>query len=474
MNDLSERTFLTDATFWNLELTCSVFRQAGIQLPGRGCASPTWSRLEMAQAEASGFVSASSSGGEDGGGAAREAQWSGGGDGLVTVAAAIARAAEGGGTAYATAGMSAEDDSEGDPDMQRAGAVVGGEGARRGSSGATWRCGLWEQLKRSDPDSFVDFGEGELELGRVIAEGGQAQIYHALYRGRDTVAKVFKREGFSLAELQRQWPRRSKQPTHLDAIQDNPAGLGGVVFGDVMGNCSLIYWATRLEDGRFAFVMERCWGDLRTLIDLRLKDNNSQGPPFSPHQALWIMWQIARGIKELHDVGVLHRDLKAANVLIGVVKGHDPRYDDWCICKVADYESAMLVQGTGFWRAPEVLEELMKEPHDWKDDIWTEKVDAYSYAMTCYEILTGLSPFSKFEKKDWKRVIDGERPHLPDSIDPRVQDLVLKCWHKDPLRRPLFEVIMELLFEAIMEPFFEAIEWPLFDAISQFNLRLLL
>ena len=86
----------------------------------------------MAQAEASDIASASPSGGEDGGGTAREAQGSGGEE-WVTAAEEGGRRTDGrderGG------------DSEGDPDMPRAGPVVGGEGARRGSSGATWRCG---------------------------------------------------------------------------------------------------------------------------------------------------------------------------------------------------------------------------------------------------------------------------------------------------------------------------------------------
>ena len=44
--------------------------------------------------------------------------------------------------------------------------------------------------------------------------------------------------------------------------------LGGVVFGEIVNYYSKLYWGTFLEDGRFAFLMKRCWGDLRTLIDL--------------------------------------------------------------------------------------------------------------------------------------------------------------------------------------------------------------
>jgi serine/threonine protein kinase len=149
------------------------------------------------------------------------------------------------------------------------------------------------------------------------------------------------------------------------------------------------------------------------------------------------MYHISKGMRGLQFMGVLHRDLKAANVLISMKDG-DPRYSEDYYCDVADYESSMLVQGTGFWRAPEVLEELLKKPHKRKEEIWTESVDVYSFAMTSYEVLTGRVPFYGYEKRDWKGVIDGERPHLPDYIDLELRELVERCWHKLPAERPNF------------------------------------
>jgi serine/threonine protein kinase len=185
--------------------------------------------------------------------------------------------------------------------------------------------------------------------------------------------------------------------------------------------------------------MQRYWGDLRTLINLKMKENNFQGPPFSHETAKGIMDCIAWGMGKLHQRGVLHRDLKAANILVGF--DSSIQLGENFMCTVADYESAMLVQGTGFWRAPEVLQDLMKKESDRDLGIWTEKVDVYSYAMTCYEVLTGHIPFDGYFKSDWKKVIDGERPHFLDYVDPRLRELVERCWHKDPLCRPSFDVI---------------------------------
>ena len=295
---------------------------------------------------------------------------------------------------------------------------------------------VWEQLKRTHPFTFNDAGE-RVELGRVIAEGGQAQIYEARLSFRDEywlVAKVFKAEGFSLAELRRHWPRSTKTPLHPRGFREFE--LGAVAFDEIIRCCSKVYWGTFLKDGRFAFLMERCWGDLRALIDLRLKRRNSHGPPFRHRTTVRLMLTIAQGMKELHDRGILHRDLKAANILIGK-EGFSAR--------VADFESSMLVQGTGFWRAPEVLQELQKEASDRNVEIWTEKVDVYSYAMTCYEVLTGEIPFPHYFKSDWQKVIDGERPHLPKYVNPKLGQLVKRCWDKEPSNRPDFQEVRQIL-----------------------------
>ncbi|KAG0602523.1 hypothetical protein M758_10G020200 [Ceratodon purpureus] len=215
--------------------------------------------------------------------------------------------------------------------------------------------------------------------------------------------------------------------------------MGGVVFGEVIGNCSPIFFGTIMDDGKFAFVMPRRWGDLRTLLNHKVNVQKSLQPPFSLLTMIFVMYNIGMGMEGLHARGVLHRDLKAANIL---VNGKDPLKDGIFVCQVADYESSIMVQGTRFWRAPEVLEDLQKQPSDRDASIWTEKVDIYGYAMTCYEILTGLVPFDGCTKSHWKKVIDGERPLFPDYVDPRLQKLVERCWHKDPLERPTFEDIV--------------------------------
>jgi len=131
------------------------------------------------------------------------------------------------------------------------------------------------------------------KLGRKIAEGKQAEIFEVM-QFDDTVDplmlfKVFKR-GSRLLDLKKQWP----------------CGI----FSREVG-CIVIY-GLMLEDGRFAFVMNKCWCDLRRHIDQAMQEKNNQGAPF-PYKwsgrtlyAKDIMKQIVYHMVLLHKQGIIH------------------------------------------------------------------------------------------------------------------------------------------------------------------------
>jgi hypothetical protein len=285
---------------------------------------------------------------------------------------------------------------------------------------------------------FFEFGD-RLVVGEKIAEGGQAEIFKAeviwhpiaeedIGLRRACVLKVFSK-GWALGDLQKQWP--------IGMLQ----GLVGV------GGAALLN-GTMLEDGRFAFRMEEYWGDLRKLIDFRMQQNGNRFPPFENEEVERIVGQVARGMGELHKHNIVHRDLKASNVLINslhqTVEEFDPGQDRFD-CEVADFECSVGVVGTGYWRAPEILHAL--QIHDVKPHLFGEKSDVYSFAMTCYEVLTGCIPFEGLERNRFDVVIDGRRPQLPSYVHPLLKTLLKRCWHADPLERPSVKEILEALKE---------------------------
>jgi serine/threonine protein kinase len=81
-----------------------------------------------------------------------------------------------------------------------------------------------------------------------------------------------------------------------------------------------------------------------------------------------------------------------------------------------------------------------------KEPTYTAKADVYSFGMTCYEILTGKTPFSGFQLSAvYGKVLAGERPKLPGHIDTRLSSLIQMCWDTDAEKRPMFSEICSRL-----------------------------
>ncbi|KAG0601270.1 hypothetical protein M758_11G097700 [Ceratodon purpureus] len=279
------------------------------------------------------------------------------------------------------------------------------------------------------------------ERGEKIAEGGEAKIYAGIRtdllegeEGRDVVFKVFPR-GYHLQDLVKLWPEGAfsspyERGTKIEHVMLLP------------------------NDGRIAMVMRQAWGDLRRLIDMKKQANGNQGPPFNTNEVFGKMWWIACEMMWLHKDDVVHRDLKASNVLL-YGDGGDfstrcinlERIDNDWMEKISDYECALGVMGTGFWRAPEVLLGMRDGKKRCSPTLFTKKSDVYSYGMLCYEIATGFLPFERegflVTRAEQDLVINGQRPSFPDDVDGRVKDLIRRCWHQDEDKRPTFEEIKD-------------------------------
>ncbi|KAG0594413.1 hypothetical protein M758_UG074900 [Ceratodon purpureus] len=298
----------------------------------------------------------------------------------------------------------------------------------------------------------------DLVIGEKIAEGGQAEIFAASGTGlRDgikinLVVKVFK-EDYFLRDLQRLWP----PGLATAALSNRYFGRTSYTF-----QYTKLCWAVDvqlLKDDRFAFVFEKHWGDLRKLIDERMVTSCNSASPFRFRTTLQILLEIAEDMAALHKFGLLHRDLKASNVL---VVGNGARYiDKEDMSKthvpetrvlVADFESSVGIAGTGFWRAPEVLREVRlaaDKQRRVREEVFTHQSDVYSYAMTCFEVITGCVPFDGHRSNDYDFVLGGGRPTLPDDTSPTLVDLVHRSWHEDPLQRPAFTTIVQTLLDLL-------------------------
>eukprot|EP00955_Chlamydomonas_euryale_P085422 364098-Chlamydomonas_euryale.AAC.7 len=146
-------------------------------------------------------------------------------------------------------------------------------------------------------------------------------------------------------------------------------------------------------------------------------------------QVLKVSLEVARGMDYLHQRKIIHRDLKAANLLM----------DETGIVKIADFGVARVIETTGHmtaetgtyrWMAPEVIEH---KPYN-------EKADVFSFGIVVWELLTCRVPYSEMTPLQAAVgvVQKGLRPSVPSGTPPSLAMLMEACWGHDPARRPSF------------------------------------
>ncbi|KAH9560743.1 hypothetical protein CY35_06G123400 [Sphagnum magellanicum] len=232
----------------------------------------------------------------------------------------------------------------------------------------------------------------------------------------------------------------------------------------------VVGWSESRTGVNKSIVMELMQEDLFTFLENRLDNNEFEGSadvPLSILAAVDLMLQVARGLKYLHSRTVAHRDLKSMNVLVKRLSGApELEYSEGYLnAKLADfglsktknlstrYSNQTRDVGTRKWMAPEVFE-ITKDKID-SDAVQLPeiahpfKADVYSFALVCYEILTGEKPFETEKMCDlYKRVVlEHVRPKLPKTCPRRLVSLIRLCWDHDPLSRPDFpEICKELRY----------------------------
>lgn len=139
------------------------------------------------------------------------------------------------------------------------------------------------------------------------------------------------------------------------------------------------------------------------------------------------MSQVLEGLAYLHEQGVIHRDVKGANILItkeGLVK----LADFGVATKLSDAEvREQSVVGTPYWMAPEVIEMAGVSA---ASDIWSVGCTAIEL-LTCSPPYYDLQPLTALFK-----IVRDEVPPLPEGISPVLKDFLLLCFRKDPKLRP--------------------------------------
>ncbi|MFE7093819.1 serine/threonine-protein kinase, partial [Streptomyces erythrochromogenes] len=257
--------------------------------------------------------------------------------------------------------------------------------------------------EESNSDRVVS---GRYRLLEQIGRGGMGVVWRARDEvlARDVAVKEVRAPaGLDAAELQRMYRRLEREAWAAARVSHR----GVVTVYDVAS-----------EDGRPWIVMELVRG-------LSLADVLEAEGPMAPQRAAHIGEQVLAALRSAHDAGVLHRDVKPANVLIA----NDGRVvlSDFGIASLEGSSAITMtgeVVGSPEFLAPERA--LGREPGP-GSDLW-------SLGVMLYACVEGVTPFRQATALDTLRAVVDEEPPPARRAGP-LEPVLAGLLRKDPAER---------------------------------------
>src|SRR3954468_13407569 len=249
-----------------------------------------------------------------------------------------------------------------------------------------------------------DFGEWRID--RLIGRGGMGVVYRATDRrlNRPVAIKLIADDRVGDASFCERFEREAQ----LTAAIDHPNVIPVYAAGEIDGQ---LYLATRFVDGT----------DLHQLL-------RSEGP-LEPRRAAAIVQQVAEALDAAHAAGLIHRDVKPANVLLS---GRHAYLSDFGLTRAVAAETQLTDTderlGTVDFMSPEQLRGLRLDARS----------DVYALGCLLYTTLTGRPPFNRpTAAATITAHLESPPPRASDyaGVPDEFDDVLARALEKDPQRR---------------------------------------
>ncbi|KAI8821866.1 kinase-like domain-containing protein [Fimicolochytrium jonesii] len=245
---------------------------------------------------------------------------------------------------------------------------------------------------------------GNYQLGSGIGKGQFGAVYQALNMETGQVAAI---KRIPLADRKEQGVTDLMQEVELlkSLTHTNIVKYLGFLLDENYLNIILEY----MECGSLQSVMKK----YNLLIPEKLAAVYSE--------------DILRGLTYLHAQGVVHCDLKCANIL--TTKDSTVKLSDFGVSKVLNGvgEDEGAIAGTPYWMAPEIIE---LKGASTASDIW-------SLGCTIIEMVTGKPPYLDLKNPMTAlfRIVEDDAPPLPEDISQELRDFFGCCFQRDITKR---------------------------------------
>ncbi|KAL6497932.1 Serine/threonine-protein kinase sty46 [Orobanche hederae] len=318
----------------------------------------------------------------------------------------------------------------------------------------------------NDGTDVWEINPENLKFTSKLASGSYGDLYKGTYCSQEVAIKILKNERLN-TELQKEFAqevyimrepwRSGKSCCHVTCGQGKACPLYTFVVGPFPGPspCGDASWTglpffnVKIRHKNVVQFIGACTRPPNLCIVTEYMSGGSlydylhkQKGIFKFPKLLKVAIDVSKGMNYLHQNNIIHRDLKAANLLM----------DENEVVKVADFGVARVKAQTGVmtaetgtyrWMAPEVIEHKR----------YDHKADVFSFGVLLWELLTGKLPYEYLTPLQAAIgvVQQGLRPTIPKHTHPKLTELLERCWQKDPALRPDFSEATRILQQIAKE-----------------------
>ena len=250
---------------------------------------------------------------------------------------------------------------------------------------------------------------GPYRVEALIGRGGMGVVYLAehVHLGRKVALKLLSADLSGDEAFRTRFAREPK----LAAALDHPNIIPVYDAGEAEG---LLYMAMRYVDGT----------DLRRVI-------RSEGP-LEPERAMSILGQVADALDTAHEEGLVHRDVKPANILLAPSRRGPPEHVYLTDFGLAKHSASQ----TGLTRSGYFVGTIhYSAPEQFTDESVSPRTDVYSLGCVCFEALAGTVPYDRAHDpavmyahlQEAPPAVSASRPELPGGVDAVVARAMAKA-----------------------------------------------